>query len=322
MEENDSYPQNSNQNLDPSSIPQQKSNKKIWLLILIPILVIVIVLVVFLFIRLNELDDKKEEILEKAREILPDEELLIFEEAINEASNMEELIELEDSIDAFLNALGTPIDVEFCIEDWYCTGWSPCISGEQTRNCTDSNSCGTTEDKLNEQQNCTLQTINCGSNTLSQGTQGDMPNFDCFIEASENCDPSKLLNTVTIEIFGILSTSITYMELKGMESGKCIYYQRTENNSIGFKDEVVQMMLDGGETQEEINQQEQTANEAVQVTVGLEQTCKFDSDNLTAILNRWKEGSFSDGASCNLVNGEFVCEYTGDFENAECESSS
>ena len=101
----------------------------------------------------------------------------------------------------------------------------------------------------------------------------------------------------------MLSTSTAYMELKGMESNKCIYYQRTENNSVEFTDELIQQMLDGGATQEEIDQQEQTANDSAQQTVGLEKTCKFNQEDLTNMLNNWKEGSFS----------------TEDWDVAECE---
>ena len=190
-----------------------------------------------------------------------------------------------------------------CVEDWSCTDWNSCTSGQQTRTCTDSNSCGTTEDKPTEQQSCTQQIIDCGSNTQSQETVGDQPNFNCFINASENCEPSKLLNTVSVEIFGMLSTSTTYVELRGVEAGKCIYYQRTESNSVEFTDMMVQQMLDSGATQEEIDQQEQTANDSAQQTVGLEKTCKFNTEDLTAMLNRWEEGSFS----------------TEDWNVAECE---
>ncbi len=107
MEEGNGYSQNSNQSLDTSLAPQQKPNKKIWLWILIPILVIGIGIAVFLFInsRTDELDAKRQELLEKARTILPDEELSIFEEAIYESSSMEDLIELEESMDAYLGVL-------------------------------------------------------------------------------------------------------------------------------------------------------------------------------------------------------------------------
>jgi len=41
-----------------------------------------------------------------------------------------------------------------CEENWTCTEWSVCINGEQTRNCTDQNKCGTTYDKPAVKQAC------------------------------------------------------------------------------------------------------------------------------------------------------------------------
>jgi len=180
-----------------------------------------------------------------------------------------------------------------CVENWSCTDWSSCTSGQQTRTCTDSDSCGTIANKPTTTQSCTPKIIDCGNNTQSQETMGDQSNYDCFIDASKNCEPSKLLNTVSINIFGMLGTSITYMELKGIESGKCVYYQRIESNSVEFTEELVQQMLDNGTTQEEIDQREQTANDSAQQTVGLEKTCKFNTTDLTDMLNRWEEGNFS-----------------------------
>ncbi len=43
---------------------------------------------------------------------------------------------------------------ETCIEDWTCTTWSSCINNQQTRTCTDSNNCETTNDKPSVSQDC------------------------------------------------------------------------------------------------------------------------------------------------------------------------
>ena len=43
-----------------------------------------------------------------------------------------------------------------CVEDWDCTGWSVCQSnGQQTRTCTDDNSCGTNLEKPATTRGCT-----------------------------------------------------------------------------------------------------------------------------------------------------------------------
>jgi PGF-pre-PGF domain-containing protein len=47
------------------------------------------------------------------------------------------------------------VEVDPCQEDWECTSWSSCVSGQQTRDCEDLNECGTTEDKPDETKTCT-----------------------------------------------------------------------------------------------------------------------------------------------------------------------
>lgn len=41
-----------------------------------------------------------------------------------------------------------------CAEEWICSQWSECTNGQQTRTCTDSNNCGTTNNKPGESQSC------------------------------------------------------------------------------------------------------------------------------------------------------------------------
>jgi PGF-pre-PGF domain-containing protein len=50
----------------------------------------------------------------------------------------------------------TPIQPA-CTESWSCTDWSTCIDNQQTRTCTDANSCGTTADKPVESQSCKIK---------------------------------------------------------------------------------------------------------------------------------------------------------------------
>lgn len=137
------------------------------------------------------------------------------------------------------------------------------------------------------------QIIDCGAN------------FDCFINASENCEKAKFQTAGTIELFGMLITTAGYSELKGMESDKCIYYTKTINQTIEFSNEFVQQMLSEGTTQEEIDQQEQSSNEEAKLAWGLDGTCKFNMRDLTSLLNEWKAGNSS----------------TEDFAVAECEGA-
>jgi len=115
-------------------------------------------------------------------------------------------------------------------------------------------------------------------------------NMDCFIQASRNCNPAKVTHIVTTDIFGVKQTTTSYLEIKGLEAGKCIFYLRTEKIDLTFPPGTPQNIID---EQKEIYKKLE----------GKDGTCKFNTNDLTAMLNRWKLGIFS----------------TGDFEVAECQ---
>ncbi len=50
-----------------------------------------------------------------------------------------------------------------CQETWSCTDWSECINSQQSRFCTDANSCGTTLNKPAETQSCSTGGTSGGS---------------------------------------------------------------------------------------------------------------------------------------------------------------
>jgi hypothetical protein len=43
-----------------------------------------------------------------------------------------------------------------CAEDWTCSGWTDCIGGERTRDCSDLNRCGTTVQRPELGEACTV----------------------------------------------------------------------------------------------------------------------------------------------------------------------
>ena len=263
------YRRNNNMGFRKSPIPVKKSNKKIWLFILIPIFVLGIAGSILLFIDSSSKTESQE---------------------------------------------------TGCIEDWDCTDWSFCSERRQTRTCTDLNSCETTKNKPITRQRCEVKPIDCG-NIIHPETFQNSDKFDCFIDASVTCEPAILSNTFPIDLFGLIITTANDLELKTSENNKCIYYQKTINQTMKFNDEIIQLMLDNNITQEEIDQEEKIPNEAAkEETWGLEYICKFNTQDLNLMLSRWKSGIVEEGISFTWVEGEFVSETTGDFEVAECET--
>jgi len=47
--------------------------------------------------------------------------------------------------------------LETCVESWSCDAWSSCPADERTRSCIDANACGTTVDKPEVIQSCSIE---------------------------------------------------------------------------------------------------------------------------------------------------------------------
>ncbi len=140
-------------------------------------------------------------------------------------------------------------------------------------------------------------------------------NWNCFVDASENCNQANFTNTLSVDFFGVNITGITYYELKGIEDSQCTFYLRTEEAHISYTNELKQQMLDSGLTQEEIEQAEQQTNEQYNLLEGRDGQCTIETSDLTPLLTGWKDGNFSGGTSCSLTDsGKWECEYTGDWE--------
>ena len=71
--------------------------------------------------------------------------------------------------------------------------------------------------------------------------------------------------------------------------------------------------------QEIVNQQK----EIYKKLEGRDGTCKFNTNDLTAMLTRWDEGTFESGTvSCKLTPSGNVCKTEGgDFGVAECQGT-
>ncbi len=144
--------------------------------------------------------------------------------------------------------------------------------------------------------------------------------FSCFIEASAGCNPAKVRFTTSADIFGMITSATVQMEIRGTEAGKCAYYDKQLSASVHFSDTLVEQMFESGQTMEEINQNEQTATESLEQIGNVEKTCRFDTSDLKAMLQRWDEGTASGGVSCAVTDGELTdCTFSGDFANADCE---
>ncbi len=149
-----------------------------------------------------------------------------------------------------------------------------------------------------------------------------MEDMDCFIEKASECIASNVTYTYKTNLFGAVITTENYYEIKGKQDGKCLLYIKNLNQKLEYSEEAKEKMRESGLSEDEINENEEKANEAVKAQIGKYLTCKFESEeDLTNLLQKWKDGNFSGGASCKLTPEGSKCEYTGDLSVAECEGT-
>ncbi len=163
-------------------------------------------------------------------------------------------------------------------------------------------------DDINQNSKEEPQTNNTNQNLIS------CEDWDCFIDASRNCNKSNFTNILSFEIFGINITTTSYYELKGLENSQCIFYLRTEEQHINFTEESIQQMIDAGTTPTEIEKSEREVNEQSNLLEGRDGQCKIKGKDLSNLLLKWKNGTFSGSFSCNLTSEGNKCIYEGDWE--------
>jgi hypothetical protein len=133
--------------------------------------------------------------------------------------------------------------------------------------------------------------------------------MQCFIEAGENCKPAKMVFPVEFEMMGVIITTTTYQEIIGPVDDLCEVKFRTEEVKVEYTDEAIDQMLGMGLTQEQIDEQIAATQEQVSSQEGLDEICRVDTDQLTAVMEQWSSGTFStddwEGMDCDpVVEGE------------------
>lgn len=160
------------------------------------------------------------------------------------------------------------------------------------------------------------------------GTDINYKKFDCFINASKNCVLAKIVSKAELNLFGVIAEGSTFFEIKGWEENKCVFYIKPISSKVTYSPEIIQKLLAGGATIEQIKQQEQETSKVAQSVVGRDGICKFiKTGDLTALLTQWKGGSFSSndfkGFDCKgeyFGQGEQRANTSKTITNEECNS--
>jgi len=114
--------------------------------------------------------------------------------------------------------------------------------------------------------------------------------IDCLIEEAEDCSLAKATIESTLDFFGVLITTFSYSEIKGVENNKCIFFSITENQKFAYDEEIKTQLLEEGITEEELNQNLEEVSQEAEKARGTGSVCRFDNSDLISYLEMLKEG--------------------------------
>ena len=105
--------------------------------------------------------------------------------------------------------------------------------------------------------------------------------FDCFIAASQFCEPATVDKTTVISMFGVTHENVVLLRIDGEENGKCVFYEQQKKNKLMFPPEIPQEVVD----------EQQAMYDALE---GMDGTCRFNkAEDLTSLAKNWKIGNMS-----------------------------
>ena len=135
-----------------------------------------------------------------------------------------------------------------------------------------------------------------------------------LIKAAEDCSPAGVTCTTSTNVVAAVMTATMLYEIKGMEADVCVVYMRLEEIEVRFTGEGVQWRLESGDTLEEIRQDEEEANLALDEMEGKDGVCRFGTmEDLEGWLRALEKQTYG-GTSCSLEDGGWQCGYEGDYE--------
>lgn len=114
--------------------------------------------------------------------------------------------------------------------------------------------------------------------------QGD---YDCFITAAQKCTRAKMTTTSTVNLLGIEQTSTSLLEIRGKSKGRCSLYRKHLKTNLR-SDPVA-----GGDGASITAEALERARALAKTTEGLDGICSFKTNDLIALIRRWRAGEFS-----------------------------
>lgn len=139
--------------------------------------------------------------------------------------------------------------------------------------------------------------------TVTAGLHDCGTSMDCFINSSRACKESKVEFTQSIDFMGLATRTTSLLAINSTGSGAtCSIYMKTLDSGVSFSEAAKSDLKKDGKSDAEISAAEAQWDSEAKKSIGRDGTCVMPRENLTGMLTRWGNGSFSTndyrGASC------------------------
>jgi hypothetical protein len=110
------------------------------------------------------------------------------------------------------------------------------------------------------------------------------------IQAKESAAGRQL---TVLPIFGLLTTTVSYVQVGGFNQGLTTVYLRTDKSAAVFDPESIQAMKAKGMSAAEIAKSQADAGAKAASAAGLDGSCRMKAAAVVSLLRRWYSGSYS-----------------------------
>jgi hypothetical protein len=115
----------------------------------------------------------------------------------------------------------------------------------------------------------------------------------CLISHIQANAPAAGRQLTVLPIFGLITATVSYMQVGGFRAGVTTTYMRTDGNAATITPEMVQAMKAKGMTDADVRKSQADASASAASAVGLDGTCQMKDAAIADMLRRWYAGSYS-----------------------------
>ncbi len=127
--------------------------------------------------------------------------------------------------------------------------------------------------------------INCGND------------YNCFLNASINCEKSKVLVNESIDVFFVRFDIDTQMQIKGMKKDFCLLSMKNKKVDFVLNEEVLNAFSFGLLTHKQFIEMQRRARSQAKQYKDISGTCKLFPNQVTPFLQSWQYGYFINESS-------------------------